>query len=151
MKEDFARQASEMLGAAKNARILDNVQSFAEESIAQTREAYRKMNTLAKDSAKVLEDVMLAAQAGAKALGERVMTNADANAEAAFDAARAVARARTLPEVARVQADLMHHQLAVANEQTKELLDLSTNIAMQTLKTVNTAVTKTFEDLSKTQ
>jgi hypothetical protein len=149
MKEESAHQAGEMFGAAKNARIPDNVQAFAEESVAQTREAYRKITTLAKDGAKVLEDVVLTAQAGAKALGDKVMTNANTNVEAAFDAARAVARARTLPEVARVQADLMHRQLAVANEQTKELLDLSTNIAMQTLKTVNAAVTKTFEDLSK--
>ncbi|HZA01697.1 MAG TPA: phasin family protein [Hyphomicrobiaceae bacterium] len=149
MKEDFARQASEMFDAAKTARIPDNVQAFAEESVAKTRETYRMINTLAKDGAKVLEDVVLTAQAGAKALGEKVMTNANTNVETAFDAARAIARARTLPEVACIQGDLMHHQLAVANTQTKELLDLSTNIAMQTLKTVNAAVTKTFEDLSK--
>jgi hypothetical protein len=149
MKEDFARQGSEMFGAAKNARITDNVQAFAEESVAKTREAYRKIDALAKDGAKVLEDVVLTAQAGAKALGEKVMTNASTNAEAAFDAARAIARARTLPEVARIQRDLMQHQIAAANAQAKEVLDLSANIARQTLETVNAAVTKAFEHLSK--
>ena len=149
MKEDFTRQTSEMFGAAMNGRIPDNVQAFAEESVAKTREAYRMINTIAMDGAKVLEDVLLTAQAGAKALGEKVMTNVHTTAEAAFDAARAIARARTLPEVARIQADLMQNQVAVANAQTKELLDLSANIAMQTLKTVNGAVTKTFEQLSK--
>ena len=103
MKEDFARPASEMFDAAKTARIPDNVQAFAEESVAKTRETYRMINTLAKDGAKVLEDVVLTAQAGAKALGEKVMTNANTNVETAFDAARAIARARTLPEVARIQ------------------------------------------------
>jgi hypothetical protein len=151
MKEDFARQASEVFGAAKNGRIPDSVQAFAEESVANTRQTYRMVDTLAKHGVKVLEDVVLAAQAGAKALGEKLMTNANANAEAVFDAARAIARARTLPEVARIQGDLMHHQLAVTNEQTKELLDISTNIAVQTLKTVNAAVSKTLEQLSNEQ
>jgi hypothetical protein len=50
---------------------------------------------------------VLTAQAGAKALGEKVISNADANADAALDAAQAIARARTLVEVARLQADFM--------------------------------------------
>ena len=47
------------------------------------------------------------------------------------------------------KVDLMQQQIAVANAQTKELLDLSANIAVQTLKSVNATVTKTFEQLSK--
>jgi hypothetical protein len=133
MKEESARQAGEMF----------------EESVAQTREAYRKINTLAQDGAKVLEEVVLTAQAGAKALGEKVMTNVNTNAEAAFEVAQAIARARTLPEVARIQGDLMRNQISVANVQTKELLDLSANIAMQTLEAVNSAIAKSFEHLSK--
>jgi hypothetical protein len=138
MNETFARQGS------------DNVHAFAEESVAKTREAYRKINIVAKDGAKVLEDVVLTAQAGAKALGEKVLSNANANTEAVFDAAQAIARARTLPEVARLQADVVHQQLAVANAQTKELFELSAKITQQTLETVTAAATKTLEQLRKT-
>jgi hypothetical protein len=42
MYETFARQGS------------DNVHAFAEESVAKTRESYRKMDTFAKDGAKAL-------------------------------------------------------------------------------------------------
>ena len=150
MNETFARQAREMFDAAKNARIPDTVQWFTEESIAKTRETCRKTNTVAKDSAKVLEDVVLTAQAGAKALGEKVISNASANGEAAFNAALAMARARTLPEIARLQADFMQQQLAIANAQTQYLFKLSAKIAMETLETVNAAATKTFEQLGKT-
>jgi hypothetical protein len=149
MKEDFTRQASDVFGAAKNARIPDNVQAFAEESVVKTREAYRKINAVANDSAKALEEVVLTAQAGAKALGDKVISNVNTNAEAAFEAARAIARARTFPEVARIQADLMQSQLAVASTQMQELLELSGKIAKQTLETVNTAVAKSFEQLIK--
>jgi hypothetical protein len=150
MNETFARQASEMFGDAKDARIPDNVQALAEESVAKTRQAYQKINTAAKDSAKVLEEVVLTAQAGAKALGEKVISNVNTNTDAAFDAAVAIARAHTLPEVARLQADFMQQQLAIANAQTRELFELSAKIAKQTLETVNAATTKTFEQVRKT-
>jgi hypothetical protein len=149
MNENFARQAKELFGAAKDVRIPDNVQAIAEESVTKTRQAYQKINTVAKDGAKVLEEVVLTAQAGAKALGEKVISNANANTEAVFDAAQAIARARTLPEVARLQAEFMQQQLAVANAQTRELFELSAKIAKQTLETMNAAATKTFEQLRK--
>jgi phasin len=150
MNENFARQAQEFFGVAKDVRIPDNVQAFAEESVAKTREAYQKLNTAAKDGARAIEEVVLTAQAGAKALGDKVINNFSANTEALFDAAQAMARARTLPEAARLQADFMQQQLAIANAQTKELLELSAKIAKQTFETMNAAGTKTIEQLRKT-
>ena len=150
MNEQFTRQAQEMLNAAKDVRIPENVQAFAEESVAKTREAYNKMNATAKDSAKLLEEMMLTAHAGAKALGEKVLSNTSANTEAAFDAAQAMARCRSIPEAARLQADFMQQQLAVASAQTKELLELSAKVARQTFDSVNTATAKAFEQAKKT-
>jgi len=147
MNEQFTRQAQEMFSAAKDARIPENVQAFAEESVAKTRDAYQKFNAVAKDSAKVLEDVMTAAQAGARALGEKVLTNTAANTEAAFDAAQAIARARTLPEAARLQADFVQQQIAVANAQTKEFFELSAKVTRQTFESINTAASRTYEQM----
>jgi phasin len=149
MNEQFTRQAQEIFNAAKDARIPENVQAFAEESVAKTRDAYQKFNTAAKDNAKVMEEVMLNAHAGARALGEKIMTNTAANTEAVFDAAQALARARTLPEAARLQADFMQQQMAAASAQTKELFELSTRVARQTFESMNAATTKTFEQFKK--
>ena len=74
---------------------------------------------MAKDNVKVLEEVMLATHAGAKAIGEKVLQNSVVNTEAAFDAAQAIARAKTFPEAARLQANFVQQQLAVASSQTK--------------------------------
>ena len=150
MNEQFTRQAQEIFNVAKDARIPENVQAFAEESVAKTREAYQKANAAAKDSVKVMEDVMLTAHAGARALGEKVMTNTAANTEAVFDAAQALARARTLPEAARLQADFMQQQMAIASAQTKEFFELSTKGARQTFESMNAATTKTFDQFKKT-
>jgi phasin len=149
MNEQFTRQAQEIFNAAKDARIPENVQAFAEESVAKTRDAYQKFNTAAKDNAKVMEEVMLNAHAGARALGEKIMTNTAANTEAVFDAAQALARARTLPEAARLQADFVQQQMAAASAQTKELFELSTRVARQTFESMNAATTKTFEQFKK--
>lgn len=150
MNETFTRQAREMFGAGKDVRIPDNVQAFAEQNVAKTREAYQKINTVAKDGAKALEEFVLTAQAGAKAFGDKVVNNASANAEAAFDAAQAIARARTLPEAARLQVDFMQQQFAVGHAQTRELFELSAKIAKQTFETMNSVATKTFEQVRKT-
>ena len=149
MNEQFTRQAQDILAAAKDARIPENVQAFAEESVAKTREAYNKLSNVAKDNVKVLEEVMLATHAGAKAIGEKVLQNSVVNTEAAFDAAQAIARAKTFPEAARLQANFVQQQLAVASSQTKELFELSTKVAKQTFETLNVAATKGFEQLKK--
>lgn len=149
MNEQFTRQAQDMFKAAQNGRIPENFQAMAEDGVAKTREAYQKLNTAAKDSAKVVEEVVLAAQAGAKAIGDKVLHNTAVNTEAAFDAAQAIARARSIPEAARLQADFMQQQLAIAGEQTKELFELSTKVARQTLESMNVAASKSLDQFKR--
>lgn len=145
MNEQFTRQAQDMFAAAKDARIPENIQAFAEDSITKSREAFNKMQTVAEDNAKAAEEVMLAAQAGAKAIGEKVVHNTAVNAQAVFDAAESIARAKTVPEAARLQANFFQQQLAVAGAQTKELFELSTKVARQTFETMNSVSAKNFE------
>ena len=149
MNDQFTRQTQEMFAAAKDARIPENVQAIAEEGVAKTREAYEKINTVTKDGVKVFEDVVVAAHAGAKTIGEKVLRNTEVNAEAAFDAAQAIARAKTVPEAIRLQTTFVQQQLAVAGAQTKELFELSAQVAQQTVDTVNTAATKAFDQIKK--
>ena len=83
----------------------------------------------------------------ARAIGEGVYVIP--GCEAAFDAAQAIVRAKTIPEAARLQADFVQQQLAVAGAQTKELLELSTKVAKQTFEFYNAAATKSFEQMKK--
>jgi hypothetical protein len=144
---DFTRQAQDMLAAAKEARIPENVQAFAEDSVAKSREAYSKMSAATQDGVKAMQEIMLAAQAGAKSFGEKMMHTAAVNAEAAFDAAEAMAKAKTVPEMARLQATFVQQQLAAASAQTKEFFELSNKIGRQTLESMNAAATKSFEQM----
>ena len=149
MNEQFTNQAQAMFDAAKDARFPEGIQSFAQDSIEKSREAYGKLNDAAQEGAKVVEEVMLASQAGAKTLGEKMVRNTVANTEAAFDAAQAMARARSVPEFYRLQSDYMQQQVAAAGAQTKELFELSSKVAQQTFETMSEATTKTFDALKK--
>ena len=142
--QDFTRQAQEMFTAGKDAKVPENMSAFAEDAVAKSREAFNKITTAAKDNAKVAEDVLLTTQAGAKSIGEKIMSNTLANTEAAFEAAQAMARARTFPEIARLQANYFQQQFA------KELFELSSKVAKQTFDTVGQATAKSFEQI-KTQ
>lgn len=146
---DFARQTQEMFSAAKDARIPEQMQVFAEDSVSKARETYDKINDAAKDNAKAMEDVLLTAQAGAKSIGEKVMKNTESNTEAVFEAAKAIARADTLPEAIRLQTSFMQQQMANASSQSKELFEMGTKVAQETFETMNAAATKSFETLKK--
>lgn len=143
--QDFTKQAQEMFTAGKDAKVPENLSAFAEDAIAKSRDAYHKLSSLAKDNAKVAEEVLLTTQAGAKSIGEKIVANTLANTEAAFEAAQAMARARTFPEIARLQANYFQQQFAIAGSQSKELFELSSKVAKQALETVGAATTKSFE------
>lgn len=149
MNEQFTQQTKEFFEAAKDARIPENVQAIAEDAVEKSRTAFEKVQVATKDNAKAVEELVSVATDGAKTLGEKVLRNTELNAEAAFDAAEAIARAKTLPEIARLQSSFMQQQMAVAGAQTKELFELSTKVAQQTFETVNAVTTKTFEQVKK--
>jgi phasin len=139
MTDQFTRQVQEILSATKDARIPENVKALAEDGVAKTREAYSKMSSAARDGVKIFENVMVSAQAGANSIGERVLRNTKANTEAAFDAAQAISRAGTLPEIVRLQTNFMQKQFAAASAQTKELFELSMKVTQQTFESVGAA------------
>lgn len=149
MNEQFTRQAQEMFNMGRSAQIPENMQQFAEESVQKTRETYLRFNEAAKDSVKVFEDMMLAGHAGMKALSEKLLHNTTQNTEAALDAAQAIARAKSVPEAARLQADFFQQQAAVASQQAKELFELSAKVTQQTFESLNQVTTKSFHQFTK--
>jgi hypothetical protein len=145
--QDFTRQAQEMFTAGKDAKVPENFAVFAEDAVAKSRDAYHKMAAVTKENLKVAEDVMLTTQAGAKSIGEKMVANTLANTEAAFEVAQAMARARTFPEIARLQANYFQQQFQTVGAQTKELFELSSKVSKQTMETIGSATTKTFEQM----
>lgn len=149
MNEQFTRQAQDMFKAAQDGKIPESLQAMAEDGVAKSREAYQRIQSATRDNAKIVEELVLAAQVSAKALGEKVIENTSANAAAAFDAAQAIARARSIPEAARLQADFVQQQMAAASAQTKEFFELSSRMTQQAIESVNAAATRSFEQFKR--
>ncbi|MEO0810758.1 MAG: phasin family protein, partial [Pseudomonadota bacterium] len=124
-------------------------QAMAEDGVAKSREAYQRMNVAAQEQFKNAEQVLLATHAGTKAIGEKMMHNAAANTEAMFNAAQSIARAKTVPEATRLQADYIQQQTSAATVQAKEIFDLSAKVTKQALEAINAAAAKSFETMKK--
>jgi hypothetical protein len=149
MNEQITRQAQDMLAAVVKTEVPAEVRTMAQESVAKAREAYGKWTNAAQAGAKALEEMMVTTQSGAKTVGETVLGHAVANTEAAFDAARGLARARTLPEAAQLQVKFVQEQLAIVGEQGKGLLELTAKVAKETTDALTAIATRAAEDLKK--
>ena len=146
---DFTRQAEDMMKAAKDMRIPDNVQALAQDGVQKSHQAFVQATSVAKEGAKAAEEVMLKVQSGAKTLGEKVLTNTTSNAEAVFAAASEIMKAKTLPEAARLQAEFVRNQFSVAGAQSQEFFKLSSEIAKATFDHMNAVTAKSFEQAKK--
>jgi phasin len=151
MNKPITRRAPEILNAAMVGRIPENVRAIAEDSVAKTRTAYTKINSVTKDGMKALEDIIDAANSGAKTIGEKLLRNTEVNVEAALDAAEDIARAKSLSEAATLQANFVRQQLTIVGTQTQEIFEISTRVAQQAFESMNSARTTAYENFHNTK
>lgn len=150
MTADFTKQAEELLKAAREARLPDNVKAFAEEGVAASRKAFETLHSVTCDQAKQAETVLAYVNSGGKSITDKVLAHSATNAEATFAAALKIVRAPTLPEAARLQGEFVQAQLATAAQQTQELLQISSKNAASTLEQFQAASAKMFGQFGKT-
>ena len=149
MNEQFARQTQAFLATAANIGVSAEVQAIAQDGVAKARETFTTWSAAAQSGTKAIDEVMQVSWAGAKSIGDELLSNAQAAAEAVFDAAQGLARAKTLPEVAQLQAKFVQEQLAMASQQGKASLELSAKIAQETTDTLTAIATNSARDLQK--
>ena len=78
-------------------------------------------------------------------LNDKILQNVTANTEAAFDAVQAMAKAGSLPEVAKLQGDYLQQLVATSSKQAKEFFDLSTRATQHLVETVQAAAGKSMK------
>lgn len=149
MNDEINRQAQQMFTTATLGRIPDNVQSMAQDTVANSRKAYEKATSLAESGAKVVEELISATQTGTRTIVDKVSENTRSNIETAFATAGALAAAKSVPELMRLQGEYVQQQVSAAADQAKELLELSAKVAKDTYDAMNTAATKSMENVRK--
>ena len=149
MNQNFGKQAFDQAEKLfMDARVPENVQAIARQSVAASKEFYAKTAAAAQDGAKVITEIADTAWGSTKMLNEKLAQNVTANAEAAFRAAQAIATAKSLPEIARLQSEFVQNFAAQAVEQTKEFLDLSSRATQHLLEKAQAAAGRSFKPLA---
>ena len=149
MNQMFTTQAFDQTGQLfKEATVPANVQALAEKSVVATRDLYAKTATAVHDSAKALTNVTDLAWANSKMLNEKAAANLTSNLDAAFVAAQAMATAKSLPEISKIQIDFMQKFVAQASEQTKEFVELSTRATQTLFETTQAVATNSLKPKS---
>ena len=149
MNAPFPRNAEDILNAAKEFRIPDQVKVMAEEGVANSRKAFEQISAAAQDQAKVAEDMLTKVQAGAKTIGEKMLENTAANTNATFNAVTEIVRARSVPDAFRLQADFMKAQMSLATAQTQELFQLSAKITKDTFEQISAVAARPLDAAKK--
>lgn len=122
--------------------LTESAQLMAQEGVARSRDFYRAGASAAQAGGRLCIEVAETAWGSAKLLNDKVVQNAARNTDAVFEAAEAVARAGSLPEIMTLQGEFLRQLLAQTSEQAKEFVDLSTRAAQHVLETMQGAAVR---------
>lgn len=105
--------------------VPENIRAMAETSLGKAREAVDKYMAEASRLYETVDSSVQAAQAGARDLNRRAVSNAEANVKAAFDFAQSLVQAGSLQEIAQLQQKFVQQQAEALNKQMRELGDIA--------------------------
>jgi phasin len=124
----------------------DAVREFAEKGIAQARENYAKMKSVAEDTTDLVEDTYETARDGAFTFGGKAIDAAKAHSDASFAFAKDLFAAKTLAEVIELQTAFARQQFDTMTAQFKDFQELTQKLFAETTKPVTAHVEKTFKE-----
>ena len=101
--------------------IPNELRDFAERSVEQARKAFEGFLTVAQRASGVAGEAANTSPTGAKSVSAHVLSYTERNVNAAFDLAQKLARAKDPQEALALQSEYLKTQLAVLQEQAKEL------------------------------
>lgn len=101
-------------------QVPNEVRDFAEKSVEQARKAFEGFAGAAQKALSSTTELPMV-PAGAKDVGVKALSFAEANVNAAFDLAQKLVHAKDPQEVFQLQSEFVKAQLSAIQEQTKEL------------------------------
>jgi phasin len=114
---------------------------IAEKGIAQARENYEKMKTVAEEATDVLEDTYATASKGASGYGLKLIEHARANSDATFDLMTELMTAKSYAEVVELSSSFMRKQFDALTAQAKDLAETAQKVATETAEPMKDSFT----------
>jgi phasin len=118
---------------------------MAEKGIAQAKENYEKMKAAAEEATDMLEDTYSNCTKGYSSYSLKLIENARANTDAAFDLMTELVTAKSYAEVVELSSSFMRKQFEALTAQSKELAEHATKVAAETTEPLKEGLTSAFK------
>jgi phasin len=117
---------------------------FAEKGIAQAKENYEKVKSVAEEATDVMEDTYSTASKGCASYGLKVIETTRANSDAAFDLMGELMSAKSYSEIVELYSAYLRKQFDVLVTQAKELSEHAQKIAADTAEPIKESISTGF-------
>jgi phasin len=114
--------------------IPSEMRSMAERSVEQARVAFNNYINAAQQAVSTFEGRMKASQEGAIDVSKKAMSYAERNVASAFDFAQKLIHAKDIQDLVKLQTEFVQGQVQTLSEQAKDLGEIATKSAMDTVK-----------------
>jgi phasin len=104
-----------------NFEVPPEMRAFAEQSVAQAREAFDGFIGAARKAAEQAQTTAATAQSSAKDMTQLAMSFAERNIASTFDFAQKLARAKDANEILSLHADYVKRQMDALSDQAQEI------------------------------
>jgi len=105
---------------------------FAEKGVAQAKENYEKMKSVAEEATTTLEDTYSTAAKGCSGYGLKLIENVRANSNAAFDLFGELLAAKSYSEAVELSTAYLRSQFETVTAQAKDLTECAQKVATDT-------------------
>jgi phasin len=109
---------------------------FAEKGLAQAKQNYEKVKTLAEDTTDAIEDSYTNASKGASEYGLKLIANARTNTNSAFDLLGSLMSAKSYAEVVELSTGYARQQFEALAAQAKELNAVAQKAGTETFEPI---------------
>jgi phasin len=114
--------------------IPNEVRSFAEQSVAQARQAFDGFLQAANQAMGQFQGQAQAARSSANEIAQKSMTYAEQNVAATFDFAQKLMRAKDAAEIMALQSEYLTRQMQTISTQVQDLGQTAAKIAIDAAK-----------------
>lgn len=118
----------------KSFEIPADMRKFAEQSVAQARQAFEGFMSAANKAVVDMEARTTMASSGMMDVSSRAVSFAQRNIATSFDFAQKLVQAKNVQEVVKLHQDYIQEQIRALNEQAKELSEVAAQMTRETTK-----------------
>jgi phasin len=128
-------------------KATDQIRSFAEKGVEQSKEAYERIRTGAEEAQKAVENTLETARSAGSQLSLKAIAAMRANSEASFSHLEALVGVKSFSELLELQTAFVRKSFEMAVEQAKDLQAASSKAAEEVSKPVKSAFEKALKEM----